>query len=373
MKHKVFHLLTTLDAGDVEKHLLALLSHLDRTRWDVSVGYLEGEGAWAGRFRDIEIPVHDFHVRAAFAPIALSRLKSHLRRLEPDILHVHLTKAPSRGHAAALAARAAVTVSTVHRNIRFRSVRRARAALARSDAVVAVSHAIVEGLERTGAVPPEKIHCIPYGLDLDAFDHETRPTELRRAFGLPRELRLTLSVVRRASAGQLRKLVLDAHVLSHQFPEFVLLLVGLEGSAERKVERLVARLRLTHTVVTTGWRDDLAGVLKETDILVVSSAEEDSTYLVLEGLAAGIPVIAARGTSGAEVVLDEATGILFDADTPDALVSSLGRFLGAPELARLMGSAGRTRVETDFSAQRMVRAVEILYDGLLARTAETPP
>jgi glycosyltransferase involved in cell wall biosynthesis len=318
--------------------------------------------------------VRGFHVRAAFSPVALSRLKTHLRRLQCDVLHVHLSKASIRGPAAALAAGpAAATVSTVHGAIRFRSIRQVRAALARSDAVIAVSHASAERLARTGASPPEKIRFIPYGLDLEAFDRGTRPTELRRGLGLPDEVRLVVSVVRRASSAQLRKLVLAAHALSRRFPEFVLLLVGLGGSQERKLRRLVTKLRLGHTVVTTGWREDTAAVMKEADILMVSSAEEDSAYLVLEGLAAGIPTVAPRGVSAADIVLDEATGVLFEPDTSDALAASLARLLSAPELARLMGSTGRTRVETDFSAQRMVGAVETLYDELLSRPAEKRP
>ena len=373
MKHKVFHLLTTLDAPDVDKHLLALLPRLDRGRWDVSVGCLEGPGASAARLGDLGMPVRDFRRRAPFAPLALSRVKSHLRELAPDVLHVHLSAAPARAHAAALAAAPRASVATVHSLPRPSGFRPLRAALARADAVIALSRVHVRELLRAAAAAPGKIHCIPSALDLQAFDRETRATELRRTLGIPREVRLVLSVAPRASAACLKNLVLAARILSHRFPGFVLLLAGLDPRAERRLHRLVAALRLAHTVVVTGLLEDLSAVIREADILLAPSGDESSAHLLLEGMAAGLPTVAARDASVAEIVLDEATGVLYDPDTPDALAASLARLLTAPDLARLMGLAARARVQADFSAQRLALAVQSLYDALLSIGPESIP
>jgi glycosyltransferase involved in cell wall biosynthesis len=83
--------------------------------------------------------------------------------------------------------------------------------------------------------------------------------------------------------------------------------------------------------------------------------------------------VAARDASVAEIVLDEATGVLYDPDTPDALAASLARLLTAPDLARLMGLAARARVQADFSAQRLALAVQSLYDDLLSIGPESIP
>ena len=379
MKHKVFRLLTTLDAPDVDKHLLALLPRLDRGRWDVSVGCLEGPGASAARLGDLGMPVRDFRRRAPFAPLALSRVKSHLRELAPDVLHVHLSAAPARAHAAALAAAPRASVATVHSLPRPSGFRPLRAALARADAVIAQGleagghRGHVRELLRAAAAAPGKIHCIPSALDLQAFDRETRATELRRTLGIPREVRLVLSVAPRASAACLKNLVLAARILSHRFPGFVLLLAGLDPRAERRLHRLVAALRLAHTVVVTGLLEDLSAVIREADILLAPSGDESSAHLLLEGMAAGLPTVAARDASVAEIVLDEATGVLYDPDTPDALAASLARLLTAPDLARLMGLAARARVQADFSAQRLALAVQSLYDDLLSIGPESIP
>ena len=94
---------------------------------------------------------------------------------------------------------------------------------------------------------------------------------------------------------------------------------------------------------------------------------------MLEAMAAGLPVVAARSAETEEIVLNEATGLLVPPRSSEALSEALARLLRAPELGRMMGKAGRLRVRTDFSAQRMVNAVERLYDELLSEGPEERP
>jgi glycosyltransferase involved in cell wall biosynthesis len=88
---------------------------------------------------------------------------------------------------------------------------------------------------------------------------------------------------------------------------------------------------------------------------------------VLEGYAAGRPVIGARIAGIPELVREEETGVLFPSGEVEALAAALDRFATLPD-ARLteMGAAGRRWVEQDFTATRYRSRLLELYDSLTA-------
>jgi glycosyltransferase involved in cell wall biosynthesis len=87
---------------------------------------------------------------------------------------------------------------------------------------------------------------------------------------------------------------------------------------------------------------------------------------VLEAMAVGKPVVAARVGALADIVLDGETGLLVDPHSPMELALAISRFLRAPEQARQMGLRGRQRIERSFSRERQVEDVLCLYERLCA-------
>jgi glycosyltransferase involved in cell wall biosynthesis len=87
--------------------------------------------------------------------------------------------------------------------------------------------------------------------------------------------------------------------------------------------------------------------------------------VLLEAMAAGRPIVASRVATIPEVVEDGATGVLVPAGDPLALAEALVRLANAPENARAYGQAGRERLRTHFSIEKMVGDTELLYRELL--------
>jgi glycosyltransferase involved in cell wall biosynthesis len=84
-------------------------------------------------------------------------------------------------------------------------------------------------------------------------------------------------------------------------------------------------------------------------------------------MAAGRPVVARRVGALSDTVVHGVTGLLVDDETPEAVAAALRSVLEAPERARLMGEAGRRRVEEVFSPDRHAARVEAVYRAALAR------
>src|ERR1043166_2280589 len=141
-RRSVLHLITTLDRGGAENALLTLCRAFAAKGWDVRVAWLKGQGELAPEFEAAGVPARKFS-RREFA------------KLDPDVVHTHLFKADVAGAAlvGSRRRRRCVLVSTKHNEDRYlagRSLRAAtgrtlaRRAARRADALVAISHGVVE-------------------------------------------------------------------------------------------------------------------------------------------------------------------------------------------------------------------------------------
>jgi glycosyltransferase involved in cell wall biosynthesis len=110
-----------------------------------------------------------------------------------------------------------------------------------------------------------------------------------------------------------------------------------------------------------GHRDDVPALLSASDLFVLPSASEASPNVVLEAMAASLPVVASRVGGIPELVVDGVTGHLVPPGDPDALAAALLDLLDHPERGITFGSAGRARIAREYSFERMVMQFETLY------------
>jgi glycosyltransferase involved in cell wall biosynthesis len=147
-----------------------------------------------------------------------------------------------------------------------------------------------------------------------------------------------------------------------------LTLVG-SGPEESRLRKLSEELGADVRFLGHQTKDALAEVIQSARAIVVpSECNENAPLALLEGYAAGRPVIGARMAGIPELVREGETGTLFAAGEVEALAASLQRFAQLPD-ARLaeMGAAGRRWVEQDFTAASYRDRLLTLYGSLESR------
>jgi glycosyltransferase involved in cell wall biosynthesis len=117
-------------------------------------------------------------------------------------------------------------------------------------------------------------------------------------------------------------------------------------------------------VTLAGARSDVPAVLGALDLFVLTSDTEGLPNAVMEAMAAGVPVVAARVGGTHEVVRDGETGRLVPPGKAAPLVGGMEEILADPELRRRMGGAGRETIISSFSVDRMVASTRQAYDDL---------
>src|SRR5438128_4615436 len=161
-----------------------------------------------------------------------------------------------------------------------------------------------------------------------------------------------------------------------RFPELRCLLVGgvhRRGAeyAERIHER-IARPDLAGHVVLTGARHDVAACLDAMDVVIHASVvAEPFGRVLIEAMAIGRPVIAPREGGPLVIVVDGETGLLVPPRDAGALADALLALLADPARRAAMVRGGRSRVDAVFDIRHHVRAMEALFDEVLARRRGT--
>ena len=124
---------------------------------------------------------------------------------------------------------------------------------------------------------------------------------------------------------------------------------------------------LLHGAIRTwlGQRDDAPALLAAAGVGILCSHQEGFSNSILEGMAAGLPMLVTDVGGNAEAVVDGETGLVVPAHDPARLGAALASLAGDPAPRRAMGAAGRRRAAEHFSLDECVAAYERLYEGLL--------
>lgn len=138
-----------------------------------------------------------------------------------------------------------------------------------------------------------------------------------------------------------------------------------ESEYEQYLHQLVHRLGIVSRTTFLGFRDDVGADLAEMDVLVhASTVPEPFGQVILEGMLAGVPVIAARAGGPAEILEDGVTGLLYEPGNVRALEHALRRVTADPQLAASL--VARAKVATSaFAPEGVADAVGAVYRGVL--------
>jgi len=152
--------------------------------------------------------------------------------------------------------------------------------------------------------------------------------------------------------------------LASRIPSIEFVLVG-DGPLRSGLEELTSSLGLGARVRFLGERHDMAAILASIDISVLFSVSESMPNVVLEGMAAGVPVVASRVGGNPEVVQDGATGLLVKQGDEEELVEALATLVERPDLRIEYGQRGKKLAQEKFRMDRIACQYEELYNSLL--------
>lgn len=374
-KPLIAHVLYRLDTGGMERVLVTVINRT-RSRYRHAVICLDRVTAYRDRIADPAVPCLALHKKPGKDWGCYFRLWKALRKLKPDLVQTYNFGALDTAPVAWLAGVRRVVHAERGRDASDpRGERRKHLILRRSlapfiDRYLAVSTDLRDWLTGKVGIDPSRVDHLPNGIDIADFAISPIQKDARPLLGrfAPPGTILIGTVGRldpvKDQAGLLAAFKLLCEALPDARERLRLAIVG-EGPQRFSLEAQVAQLGLREQVCLLGKRDDVPAILAEFDIFAFSSIAEGMPGVLLEAMAAGLPVVATDVGGVGEVVSRGVTGLLVPAGSPPALSQALSNYVSDEALRARHGCAGREQVKHKFDLNKMISAYVRLYDGLL--------
>ncbi len=303
---------------------------------------------------------------------ACRQLKALLREHRFDLIHVHTPVAAFLGRYLAKKTGQGPVLYTAHGFHFYKGApwknwvvyyTAERLAARWADGLIVMNGEDYENARRMGFEPDKNLFYVHgVGVDLSSFEAPPAAGGIRREFGLA-ESDVVVTCVAEMNPNKNHDFLLEGWKgVAGGHPHCHLLLVGT-GELKSHLEEKVKREQIPR-VHFLGFRRDVPEILRDSDIVTLTSKREGLPRCVMEAMAAGKPVVATDVRGNRDLVDDGHTGFLVRLGDVCGLAAALERLICDPELRASMGAAGRERIR-DYSLERVLGEMSGVYSRYL--------
>lgn len=373
---KLLYVITKLELGGAQKHLLSLIKHLDKDRFRVFLftakdGLLVPEashikGLILKKSKYLERPINPLKDLCA-----LVEIYRFIKINDIGIVHTHSSKAGILGRLGARLAGVNFIIHTVHgwsfndcqpRMIRSFIIWLERRIARFTDRLIAVSdYDRAKGLGNHIG-DEDKYALIRYGIDYEEFGAGDR--SLRKELGLKDTDFAVATVACLKPQKYPQDFIKLASVIKKAFPEVKFILVG-DGILRKEIERLINKFGLQEQVILLGWRRDVPKILQAIDVFVLTSLWEGLPISVLEAMLSCKPVISTNTGGVAEIIVEKETGFLVAPGDVQTMAKDLACLLEDAGLKNRIGNRAKDSLGTGYRLEKMVENTDRLYRDLI--------
>lgn len=357
-----------LEVGGAERFLVKLVQNIPKDEWECKVVCLSRKGVWARELENQGIEVISMDKRTGMDARILFRLRSLIKKQQPDLVNTHLWTADLWGRLAAILAgvkHIVVTEQNVDLWKKWHNKWIDKFLFRWTERVICVADQVARFYHDEFNVPKEKIAVIPNAIDLSLFDRGSLATDLRGSLGVDSG-QFVFVCAARLHPQKAHHVLIDAttKLVGQGHKNFRIWLAG-DGQLRQQLEECVKEKCIDEYVRFLGIRQDIAQIFMQSDCFVLSSDYEGLPLAILEAMAAGLPIVATHVGGNSQVVETGKNGILVPPRDPTALADAMKTLIDNRDLAREMGNMSRALVEREFSIEMVAEKTTALFKECL--------
>jgi glycosyltransferase involved in cell wall biosynthesis len=370
---RLFLMTNSFETGGSERQFAVLAKNLGPEQFQVHLGCIQRIGSFANDFGEVpefRLGGNLYGWASWRTRLRLSRClrQQHIQIAHAFDFYTNLTLIP-----AARFARVPVVIGSQRQIgdlLTPRQFRAQAAAFRWCDAVVCNSRAAADRLAAEG-MSRDKLVVIGNALPAEAF--APAPAALPKR---PGSLRVGMVARMNHRYKNHSGFMRIARRIQQQMPNVEFLLAG-DGPLRAELEREAQTLGIGDRVVFLGDRRDIPAVMASLDVAVLTSDSESLSNVILEAMAAGLPVVAYRVGGNAELIHEkrgeEKRGQLISAGDEEGFASAVERLLSAPSIRAQFGHNARKFAEENFGLENVRARYEACYQTLLEKKGVRTP
>lgn len=355
--------------GGTEKHLLQLLTHLDRRKFRPIVFSLREEGEVGRQIRRLGIRTDAANIKRFYVALGTAyKIRRIIRQENVKIIHTFFFDSDIMGSILGKLFRVPIIISS-RRDMgnwwkKKRHIMCYRIVNRYFDKIIAVCNVLRDQLRDQEKIPEKKLLTIYNGADLDAYSPDVNGKYIRGKMSLKNHLSVIGMIANLDHIKDHGCFLTAASEVLRLNRDVCFIIVG-EGPLRHDLERLSEQLGIQNSVFFLGMRKDIPEILSIFDISVLTSLSEGLSNTILESMSMGKPVVATEVGGNTEIVVDGETGFLVPPENPGAVAEKIVKLISDKSLIKRMGENARINIEKQFTVSQMVQKTEQIYENLL--------
>ncbi|MCB0603200.1 MAG: glycosyltransferase family 4 protein [Saprospiraceae bacterium] len=325
---KILHISSALTWRGGEQQIAYLVEGLHKMQAEQFVFCPEGSplASWC---QTHQWP-HETYPKANLSPKVVRQLIRLVKRIQPDLIHLHDSHAHTYGVLANTFSEHK-TPLVLHRRVDFpikpNIFSRWKYNHASIKTIMCVSE-FIRQLLLPDIRRKEIVHTVYSGIDLDRFGSPKDPAKgLRSTFNVPEDHLIIANIASLAPHKDYYTFVNVIKVLKQAGIRATYFAIGGDGGEMAQVKAYAIRAGMSDELIFTGFRPDVADLAQDIDILLVTSKEEGLCTTILDAFSGGIPVVGTMAGGIPELVKNEETGLTAPIKNAEELAGQVIRML----------------------------------------------
>jgi glycosyltransferase involved in cell wall biosynthesis len=241
------------------------------------------------------------------------------------------------------------------------------------DAITAPSNSIKNWLIKDFGLDEKTIHVIKNGVDLSGYSAITykETQEIKKDLNIsPTSKFMTSVACLKPVKGHKFLLQAFSAFKKQSKDDWCLLLIG-DGELRQTLEHQVDLLQIKESVIFLGYQDNIPDWLMVSDLMVTATLSEGLSNALIEGCAAGCPIIATNVGGNPEIITDGFNGLLVEPENPQKMAELIMSLSVSTDLCKTMSVNSRNKALLEFSNLNMVDSLEALYISYMNEKVKT--
>ena len=318
------------------------------------------------RKRSVDVNVFELAISGDFNPFTICKLAGRFKKENIDIVICDFNKDVRLGGLAARFSNRPKVIWRLGLNVTKNNFIHRFLTPKLIDAAVVPSADLKRQVVASGYIDSRDVMVIPHGIPELDFN----PTgdgdgkSLRAKYNIPGENKIAVTSGRFVEQKGHKYLINAAREIVNRFPNMTFLFLG-DGPLENKLKNKISEYKLENHFIFAGMLSDFNLELAGSDLMIHPSVEEPFGFSVLEGMRAGLPVVASRVGGIPEFAVDNETALLIDPCNSELICQAVEDFLNSPEKMKAFGQAGKQRWRDAFKLEVMVNRWENYLKNLI--------
>jgi len=369
-KIKVLQAIRQGQVGGGESHILSLVKHIDKNRFEpVVLSFTDGQ--MIDELNNTGIENFVIPSNKAFDFSTWKQVRTLMQQEQIDLVHIHGTRATSNVYWAAKKLKLPV-VYTIHgwsfHDDQSAVIKKTRIFFEnwitkKTDCNISVS----SSNQKTGKenISGFKSEVIYNGIDLEKFDPESSERKnIRHKLNIPEDA-IVMSFIGRITLQKDPVTLIKAFKqIAGVQPKAVLLIVG-DGDMKEEAIQLAKELAIENKIIFENFRTDVADILFSSDIYCLPSLWEGFPIGLLEAMAMSKPVIATKVDGSIEIIEHNQNGMLINAQSVQELAEAMNSLISNKDIRIQLGKQARNTIVKDFDVCKMTTKIENVYTNIL--------